>query len=123
MIDSEKTDSNKTPLALAALMFFSPFIHYFLNKKSIPLSDQDTEFISGYVKLGYLNLFFLIIAISTGVGNYLVKLPFLQVLYAISMSILLVFLLVGTIAILSDVSLHLEKNLTLSYYDIGEKRK
>jgi hypothetical protein len=49
--------------------------------------------------------------------------PLLQVLYAISMGILLVFLLAGTIAILSDISLHLQKNLALSYYDIGEKRK
>jgi hypothetical protein len=51
MVDVEKTDSNKMPLALAALMFFSPFIQYFLNRKSIPLSDEDREFISGYVKL------------------------------------------------------------------------
>ena len=123
MVDVEKTDSNKTPLALAALMFFSPFIQHGLTSGSFSMNEQEKDFVSGYVKLGYLNLLFLLIAVGTGVGNYLANSHLLEIISTISIGILLIFILIGTICILANISLHIQKSVQIDYYDIGDNRQ
>ncbi len=120
----EKTsrDSNTTMMALAALMFFSPFMHYLLNKWSLTLSDQEKSFVRGYVKLWYINRVFLAITIASGIGNYFVTSAFLGVLYAICIGIVLIILIVGSLCVLSDVSLNITKDFSLTFYEVWDKK-
>ncbi len=122
MPEVEKKDSNKNMMALAALMFFSPFIHYVSTKRSLSSEENEKKFIRWYIKLGYLNLLFLLLAIAAGIGDYLLHSAFLQVMYTICIGIVLLILLVWTICILSNVSLTIGKTWTLTYYDIGERK-
>lgn len=122
MQQMESRDSNTTMMALAALMFFSPFMHYLLNKWSLTITQQDKDFVWWYIKLGYINRVFLVITIASGVGAYLVTSPFLNILYAICIGIVLIVLLVWSICVLSDVSLHIQKDFSLTFYEVGEKK-
>ncbi|MEI8091049.1 MAG: hypothetical protein WCG98_02090 [bacterium] len=45
MPEVEKKDSNKNMMALAALMFFSPFIHYVSTKRSLSSEENEKKFI------------------------------------------------------------------------------
>jgi len=44
-------DNNTTMMALAALMFFSPFIAHTIRTQTTPLADKDKSFIGGYCTL------------------------------------------------------------------------
>lgn len=109
-------------MSLAALMFFSPFVHYILRKESTPLNAQEKDFVRGYIKLGYINLILLVITIASGVANYFIDNAILQVAYAICIGLVLIVLLVGTICILSDVSLMIQKNFSITFYEVGDKK-
>lgn len=122
MSDIEKRDSNTTMMALAALMFFSPFIHYMLRNWAIASQEQEKNFVLGYVKLGYINRIFLLATITSGVGNYFITSSFLSVVYAICIGIVLIILLVGSICILSNVSLTIQKDFSITFYDVGDKQ-
>jgi hypothetical protein len=60
MVEKTKTvDTNtKTQLSLAAALFFSPLVQNMLNKNNRDITDKDREFIRGYIKFGYIILFF-----------------------------------------------------------------
>jgi hypothetical protein len=122
MEENVKKDSNTTMMALAALMFFSPFMHYLLNKWSLTISDQEKGFIRGYVKLWYINRVFLAITIASGIGNYFVTSTFLRVLYAICIGIVLILLIVWSLCVLSDVSLNITKDFSLTFYEVWDKK-
>jgi hypothetical protein len=47
----KKTDDTTTMMALAALMFFSPFIAHTIRTQTSPLADEDKTFIGGYCTL------------------------------------------------------------------------
>jgi|GEM_PF-1415416 hypothetical protein len=57
MNQKQNTYSNKTELALSALMFFSPLIQNLTKKNDINKSEQN--FLKGYIKLGYFNIILL----------------------------------------------------------------
>ena len=122
MSNTFSSEDNKTPLALAALMFFSPFVQYGLSHQTPSSSPDDHQFISWYITLGYLTLVLLIISVWLGVRNYLTPYVVLEVGYSISMGILLFLLLVGTICILADVPLHLHQQDAPTFFTIQQKR-
>lgn len=116
-------EDNQTMLALAALMFFAPFVGYMLHKQSIPLSQSQSSFVEGYTRLGYLSIVFLVLSIVGGVGGYLWALPFLNVVYTMSVGILLLILLLGTLCILADIPLGLGKHGDHPYYAMNAVHK
>jgi hypothetical protein len=60
MVEETKTrDTNvKTQLSLAAALFFSPLVQNILKRASWDITDQDKQFIQGYIKFGYITLLF-----------------------------------------------------------------
>lgn len=121
MDEKKNRDSNTTMIALAALMFFSPFIQYLLKKWSLRLDEQERTFVRWYIKLGAIHRLFLILTIASGVAAYFVNTPFLRLLYAIFIGILLILLIVWTICVLTDVSLFVNKEFSVSFYAPGTK--
>ena len=106
MEETKVVDTNtKTQLSLAAALFFSPLVQHMLNKNTRDITNQDKDFIRGYIKVGYVSLLFWIITIATGVMNYLFALKILSVTYTISIFILIFLLVISIVSILSDISL------------------
>lgn len=53
------TDTNtKTQLSLSAALFFAPLVQNMLKKGNRDITDQDKQFIQGYIKFGYITLLF-----------------------------------------------------------------
>jgi hypothetical protein len=50
-IMQENTTQTKIQLSLSAIMFFSPFVKTIFTNKDFLLSDDDREFVHGYVTL------------------------------------------------------------------------
>jgi hypothetical protein len=67
-------------------------------------------------------LILLAITIASGVANYFLSNAILSVAYAMSLGLVLIVLLVGTICVLSDVSLLVKNNLTVTFYTVGDKK-
>ncbi len=107
MAEELKTvDTNtKTQLSLAAALFFSPLVQNMLKKDTRDITDQDKDFIRGYIKYGYITLLFGIITIAAGVLNYLFALNVLNIVYTVSLFILIFLLIISIVSILSDISL------------------
>jgi amino acid transporter len=102
----KKSDSNtKTQLSLAAALFFSPLVQHMLNKNTRDITDNERNFIRGYIKFGYITILFGGIVIASGIMNYLFALKMLNVIYTISIFILIFLLLISVVSILSDISL------------------
>lgn len=107
MIEETKThDTNtKTQLSLAAALFFSPLVQNMLRKDTRDITDQERDFIRGYIKFGYITLLFWVLTIVSWVMNYLFALKILSVIYTISIFLLIFLLVIGVVSILSDISL------------------
>ena len=60
MAEELKTaDTNtKTQLSLAAALFFSPLVQNMLKKNTRDITEQDRNFIRGYIRFGYITLLF-----------------------------------------------------------------
>lgn len=59
MVEEKAIDTNtKTQLSLAAALFFSPLVQNMLKRRTWDISDQDKEFIRGYIRFGYITLLF-----------------------------------------------------------------
>ena len=74
------------------------------------------------MKLGYINRVFLLVTIASGIGNYFITSNILPIVYAIAIGIVLIILLVGSLCILSNVSLTIQKDFTLKFYEVGDKQ-
>lgn len=93
--------NNKTELALSALMFFSPLIQKQLkNKKNI--SVEDKLFIKWFIKIWYINIFMLIISISSQILFYFYKINLLQTFSIISTIILVIVLSIWSVLVISN---------------------
>lgn len=69
MDQKQKSYSNKTELALSALMFFAPLIQNLIKKNNIEKSDQN--FLNWYIKLWYFNIILLALTIIFQITFYL----------------------------------------------------
>ncbi|MEI6119300.1 MAG: hypothetical protein WCP92_09220 [bacterium] len=59
MEETKVHDTNtKTQLSLAAALFFSPLVQNMLHNNTRDITDQDKDFIRGYIKFGYITLLF-----------------------------------------------------------------
>lgn len=120
----KKIDSNtKTQLSLAAALFFSPLVHIILKKNTRNLSQEEYNFVHGYVKLGNITLVFGLVTILSSVMNYLFVLKALDVIYTVSISILVFLLLISVVSILSDISLWKWRDYKLQTYTIEGNKK
>ncbi len=122
MQEMENKDNNTTMMALAALMFFSPFIAHTIRTQTTPLADKDKSFIGGYCTLWYITLFLLILSTVLGVTSYLYTYAALGVAYTVAMWILLLLLLIGSICIIAGVPLHLDTGAPVFFAPIQEKK-
>ena len=125
MVEELKTvDTNtKTQLSLAAALFFSPLVQNMLKRNTRDITDKDKDFIHGYIKFGYITLFFWIIVIAAGVLNYLFALNILSIVYTVSIFILIFLLLISIVSILSDISLLRWGDRTIQTYTIEGNKK
>lgn len=120
----KKTDSNtKTQLSLAAALFFSPLVNNMLKKNTRNLSEEENNFVHGYIKLGNIMILFGLVAIISGVMNYLFVLKALDVIYTVSIFILVFLLLISVVSILSDISLWKWRDYKIQTYTIEGNKK
>jgi len=125
MVEETKiVDTNtKTQLSLAAALFFSPLVQNMLNKNTRNISEQDKDFIRGYIKFGYITLLFWLITITTGMLDYLFALQILNVTYTISIFILTLLLIMSIVSILSDISLVKWRDYKIQTYTVEGNKK
>lgn len=122
--ETKAVDTNtKTQLSLAAALFFSPLVQNLLKKSKWDITEKDKEFIRGYIKFGYITLLFWIIAVATGVMEYLFPIKILSVTYTISIFILIFLLIISIVSILSDISLIKWGDIALETYTIEGNKK
>ncbi|MFA5748169.1 MAG: hypothetical protein WC872_03615 [Candidatus Absconditabacterales bacterium] len=114
---------NKIQLSLAALMFFSPLIKYMLNKGNVEINEEEKKFVNGYIKLGYIGIIFLIITITSGISNYLINSGLLNLIYWISIIILILLMLIGIICILADVKIFQDDGNLFKKYELNINKK
>ena len=107
MVEETKVhDTNtKTQLSLAAALFFSPLVQNMLNNNTRDITDQEKDFIRGYIKFGYITLLFWVITITSWVMNYIFALDIFNVVYTVSIFLLVFLLAISVVSILSDISL------------------
>lgn len=96
---------NRSQLAMAALMFFSPLVQNIIKKKDMWLSLQDTKFVKGYIRLWYFSLILLLITIISGVVSYQINSWTIDTIYTISITITILILIIGTLAILTNTNI------------------
>jgi len=105
----------KTQLSLASLMFFGPFIKHFLNEKDeFELTDEDTSFIKGYMVLGSINLWLWALCLAIGTLSAFFAFAWLDVLFLVFSSVLLLSLVGGSIWIFANIPLGKQKNIKLT---------
>ena len=105
----------KTQLSLASLMFFAPFIKHFLNEEEwFELKDEEKSFIKGYMVLGTINLGLAVICITLGLLSSFFAFVWLDVLFLVFSSTLLLSLVGGSIGIFANIPLGKQKNITLT---------
>jgi len=115
MEETKVRDSNtKTQLSLAAALFFSPLVNYMLKTNNRDISINEKQFITWYIKFWYFNLFLGVVVLITGILQYTFVSNVFDMLYTVSIFVLLFLLLISVVSILSDISLlqWSDKNLT-----------
>lgn len=53
----------RNALALAAVFFYAPLVHYYLHKGTYDFDKTEQDFIKGYVRIGYMSLSIVILLI------------------------------------------------------------
>jgi hypothetical protein len=108
-IHSTNKNNNKIELSLSAIMFFSPLIQNII-KKDNKIINQDKTFIKSFIKLGYFNIFLLVITIWLQIWFYLTNLPAFDIASLIFISILTISLVIWSIYAISDTTIPLLNN-------------
>ncbi len=122
--EAKQTDTNtKTQLSLAAALFFAPLVSYILDRTIRDISQQDKEFIRGYIKFGYITLALWTITLVAGIMNYLFVAPRLDALYSLCIIFLLGLLVLSMICILTDISLLKGSDYHISIYSVEGNKK
>ncbi len=101
MNQERQTYNKKTELSLSAIMFFSPLIQNQINKKT-NIPQTDINFIKWFIKLGYLNIILLLLAIWLQIIYYLKQNILIQKLSLLVTIILAWFLVLGVILVIID---------------------
>jgi len=96
--------NNKIELALASLMFFAPFVKYNLKTRE-DISSLDKNFILWFIRLWYLNIFLLFLAIASQILYYVTNILFLNTCSTIIIIVLAVLLLIWSIFVLTEKSI------------------
>ncbi len=103
---TQSASSLKTPLALAALCFFSPFVHYFLRHMTTDLSEQERSFISWYIRLWYIILVLGIITLGLQISWYILVFNDTVALLTTLCSLLtIISIIIGIFLVISDIPL------------------
>jgi len=97
---STNTNNNKIELSLSAIMFFSPLIQNLI-KKNKNITNKDKNFIKSFIKLGYFNIFLLLINIGLQIGFYLSNLFIFDTAGIVFMITLTLSLVTGSIYAIS----------------------
>lgn len=103
-------------LSLAALMFFSPLVQSVIKKENMELSESDKTFIKWYIRFGYISLIILAITLATGLTNYRLELSFIDRIYTISIVVLTIVLVIGTVGILTNTNILTGKKELMTFY-------
>ncbi len=124
MEETKVHDTNtKTQLSLAAALFFSPLVQNMLHNNTRDITDQDKDFIRGYIKFGYITLLFWVITIASGIMNYIFALDILNVVYTVSIFLLVLLLAISVVSILSDISLLKWGDHAIQNYSVEGNKK
>jgi len=102
MATEKKDSTNKNQLALASIMFFSPLVKYIIKKDNLELNEEEKNFLKWYIQFWYFSIAFLIITIALWVSNYIFDQDLLYSWYSVSLIILIIILLIGTIGALTN---------------------
>jgi len=104
-------------LSLAATMFFAPLVKHLLKKWHLNISEQDKKFIEGYLRLGYLTIWVLLLTIASSIVFYFAPGVVFMWISRISIVLLLIFLCIGSLWAVADVSILQEEWINLKYYE------
>jgi len=103
--EKNKDNNSRIQLALAATMFFSPFVKHVLKRWHLDIDENDKKFIEWYVRLGYITLGILILTIASMVAVYLMPNIIFGWIRTISVIIMIALLVFGTIGVLANISI------------------
>ena len=98
-------DTNKLQLWIAAVMFFSPFVHSNLNNTNLELNDDEKKFLKWYIKLGYINIFLLIISVIFWTISYFVDYQIVTWIYFIFIFALIWFVIIWIFWVVTDINI------------------
>lgn len=115
-------NSNKVQLSLAAVMFFSPFVQNILSDDVLGFSDQERKFIRWYIRLGYVNLFLLIVSVIFGTMSYFQDYLIVTWVYKIAMFILLGLLIIGILWVIVDINILWRDKKVFQYKEVETDR-
>lgn len=97
--------STKMSLSLASVLFFAPFVQNLLNTGHLDIKENDKQFILGYVKYGYLLIGTLLVTMLLGIIQIFRYTPTISYLTDGLLVLIIVGVLVGSAAIISDKEL------------------
>ena len=118
MNQKQKTYSNKTELALSALMFFSPLIQNLIKKNNINIEESEKNFLNWYIKLWYFNIILLGISIFFQIIYYTSNNKLFQSLWIILSIVLWISLVIWSVyAILNKEILWKNNEKDFNYKD------
>ncbi|HRX63695.1 MAG TPA: hypothetical protein P5060_01175 [Candidatus Absconditabacterales bacterium] len=104
--------NNKIELSLSAIMFFAPLIRNKIST-SQKISPEEKNFVLGFIKLGNVNIFLLVLNILLQIFYYFYDLAILKTIGIVLISILGISLTIGSIFAISNKSIFSK--------DIGQK--
>jgi len=118
MNKKQKTYSNKTELALSALMFFSPLIQNLIKKNNINIEESEKNFLNWYIKLWYFNIILLGISVFFQIIYYTSNNKLFQSLWIILSIVLWISLVIWSVyAILNKEILWKNNEKDFNYKD------
>ncbi len=95
----------KLLLSFTSLYFFAPLVGNLLNKANFNLDQKDKEQVFGYIKLGYINIWFLLLYITTVLIRVAKNIEWIKRVGFVSVAIIILILVWWTIAIASNKQL------------------
>jgi len=112
----ETNSQTRIQLSLAALMFFSPLVQNVIKKENMKLNEDDKTFIKGYIRFWYIALIILAITLTAWMTNYRIESGLIDWIYNISVIVLTIILVIGTIGILTNTNILAGKKELMALY-------
>ena len=93
--------NNKIELSLCAIMFFAPLIKSHINKNN-NITNEEKSFINGFIKLWYINIILIILAITFEILSYKMDNDIFMTMWTSLIIILIISLIIWSILAITE---------------------